>query len=72
MIINSIHIGHYLTDTYISEENIFPLTIWTSGSSDLSRTTNAFVFYIILLCDNTYIILVENKCGFYKIILRFV
>lgn len=31
----------YLTDTYISEESIFPPTIWASGSSDLTRTTNA-------------------------------
>jgi hypothetical protein len=31
----------YLTDTYINEESIFPLTIWASGSSDLTRTTNA-------------------------------
>ncbi|XP_050053667.1 uncharacterized protein LOC126549153 [Aphis gossypii] len=31
----------YLTDTYISENSIFPPVIWAESSSSLSRTTNA-------------------------------
>ncbi|KAL4126366.1 hypothetical protein QTP88_010588 [Uroleucon formosanum] len=30
----------YLTDTYISENSIFPPVIWAESSSSLSRTTN--------------------------------
>lgn len=31
----------YLTDTYISEDSLFPPSIWASNTSELIRTTNA-------------------------------
>lgn len=43
----------YLTNTYISEENIFPPTIWASDSSDLSKT-NARESYHSYFFNNVF------------------
>ncbi|XP_022182382.1 uncharacterized protein LOC111042170 [Myzus persicae] len=37
----------YLVNNYISEESLFPPSIWAEKSSSLQRTTNAYVLKII-------------------------
>jgi len=55
---------NYLTDTFISEESIFPPTIWVSGSSDFTRTTNAcesIIIHILTRLRSNYVLVEYNK-----------